>query len=135
MVTAYDVDPNKLIEKTAEKLKAMKLTKPDYVSVVKSGAHAARPPEQPDFWYIRCASVLRQAYVKNLVGIRGLAEHYGGRKRRGRKPEKHVRAGRATIRKAMQELEKAGLLVKEKAGRAISPKGRALLDTVAKEVS
>ena len=33
----------------------------------------------------------------------------------------------------MQELEKAGLLTKLKAGRAISPKGRKLLDSAAKE--
>lgn len=133
MVTVYDVESNKLIEKAAEKLKGMKIAKPAFVGMVKSGAHAERPPQQDNFWYIRCASILRQAYVNDTVGISRLRRHYGGRKRRGLRPERHVPAGGSTIRKAMQELEKAGLLIKEKNGRMLSPKGRKFLDMVAKE--
>ena len=133
MVTVYDVEPNKLIEKAAEKLKGMRIVKPDFVGLVKSGAHTERPPQQDNFWYVRCASILRQAYVKDLVGTNKLRRHYGGRKRRGLRRERHVPAGGATIRKAMQELEKAGLLIKQKNGRTLSPKGRQFLDTVAKE--
>jgi small subunit ribosomal protein S19e len=133
MVTVYDVESNKLIEKAAEKLKGMKIAKPAFVGMVKSGAHAERPPQQDNFWYIRCASILRQAYVNDAVGISRLRRHYGGRKRRGLRPERHVPAGGSTIRKAMQELEKAGLLIKEKNGRMLSPKGRKFLDMVAKE--
>jgi len=135
MVTAYDVDSNKLIEKVAGKLKSSKLPKPEFVGLVKSGAHVKRPPESEDFWYVRCASILRQAYVKNNVGINRLRRHYGGRKSRGVKPEKHYPAGGSTIRKAMQELENAGLLKKEKTGRVLTPEGKKLLDGVAKEVS
>ncbi|MDD5172431.1 MAG: 30S ribosomal protein S19e [Candidatus ainarchaeum sp.] len=133
MVTAFDVEPNKLIEKTAEKLKSMKLAKPTFVGLVKTGAHASRPPEQEDFWYFRCASVLRQIYVNGTVGTQRLRRHYGGRKRRGVKPERHMPAGGSTIRKAIQELEKAGLLLKGKSGRTISPRGRKLMDEAAKE--
>lgn len=133
MVTAFDVEPNKLIGKTAEKLKGMKLAKPAFVGLVKSGAHASRPPEHEDFWYLRCASVLRQIYVNGTVGTQRLRRHYGGRKRRGVKPERHMPAGGSTIRKAIQELEKAGLLLKGKSGRTISPRGRKLLDEAAKE--
>lgn len=133
MVTAYDVEANKLIENAASKLKEMKIAKPDFVGIVKTGAHAKRPPASDDFWYIRCASILRQAYVNDIVGVQRLRKHYGGRKRRGVKPERHAPAGGSTIRRAMQELENAGLLIKEKAGRKLSPKGRAFLDGVAKE--
>jgi small subunit ribosomal protein S19e len=135
MVTAYDVDPNKLIEKVAEKLKGEKLARPPFVGLVKSGAHTERPPEHEDFWYVRCASILRQAYVRNKVGTGRLRRHYGGRKRRGVKPQEHASAGGSTIRKAMQELEKAGLLAKDKTGRILTAKGRKLLDNAAKEVS
>lgn len=133
MVTVFDVDPNKLIEKTAEKLKAMNIPKPAFVGIVKSGAHVERPPQQENFWYLRCASILRQIYINNNVGVVKLRRHYGGRKRRGVKPQIHAPAGGSTIRKAMQELEKAGLLVKEKTGRVLSAKGRKLLDEAAKE--
>jgi small subunit ribosomal protein S19e len=133
MVTVFDVEANKLIENAASKLKEMKIPKPDFVGMVKSGPHAQRPPSDEDFWYIRCASILRQAYVKNNVGVQNLRKHYGGRKQRGVKPEKHTPAGGSTIRKAMQELEKAGLLAKEKKGRVLTSKGRAFMDKVAKE--
>jgi len=133
MVTVYDVEPNKLIRKTAEKLKAMNIPKPAFVGLVKSGAHVERPPHSEDFWYVRCASVLRQIYVNNTAGVNKLRRHYGGRKRRGMRPQKHAPAGGSTIRKAMQELEKAGLLAKGKAGRTLSAKGRKLLDEAAKE--
>lgn len=133
MVTALDVEANKLIEKTAHKLKEMKLEKPEFVSFVKSGAHAERPPQHSDFWYFRCASVLRQAYIRGNIGVNKLRTHYGGRKNRGVRPQHHKKSGGKIIRKAMQLLEKAGLLSKQKTGRVLSAKGRKFLDSVAKE--
>ena len=133
MVTAYDVEPNKLIENTAQRLKEMKIAKPDFVGLVKTGPHAERPPASGDFWYFRCASILRQAYVNDQIGVQKLRKHYGGKRRGKVRPEKHVSAGGSTIRKAMQELEKSGLLAKGKKGRELTPKGRAFLDKVAKE--
>ncbi len=133
MVRAYDVEPNRLVREVAGRLKEMGIEKPAFVGLVKSGAHAERPPEDPDFWYVRCASVLRQAYANEGVGVQRLRRHYGGRKNFGAKPEHHVPAGGSTIRKAMQEMEKAGLLTKEKNTRKLSAKGRKLLDAAAKE--
>ena len=82
---------------------------------------------------MRCASILRQIYVNSNVGVNKLRMHYGGKKRRGVKPARHAPAGGSTIRKAMQELEKAGLLAKDKTGRVLTARGRKLLDEVAKE--
>jgi len=136
MVSALDVEPNRLIEKAAMKLKSMRLEKPEYVGLVKTGAHVERPPQSEDFWYVRCASILRHAYINNNVGTGRLRRHYGARKSRGVKPQRHARAGGSTIRDAMQQLEKAGLLKKAKeGGRTITAKGMALLDNAAKEVS
>ncbi len=135
MVTVYDVDPNKLIAKAAEKLKGMGIKKPAFVGLVKSGAHTERPPQDKDFWYVRCASILRQAYLNNVVGVQRLRRHYGGRKKRGVKPERHAPAGGSTIRKALQELERVGLLARGKdgKGRVLTPQGRKFLDGIAKE--
>jgi small subunit ribosomal protein S19e len=135
MVTVYDVDPNMLIEHAAKKLKAMGIEKPAFVGMVKSGSHTERPPEQEDFWYIRCASLLRQTYVKNVIGVNRLRRHYGGRKSRGVKPAHHRDAGGAIIRKALQILEKHGFLVKTNRGRSLTPKGRSFLDNTAKEIA
>jgi len=135
MVRVYDADANALIEKTAEKLKGMGIKKPDFVGLVKSGAHADRPPQSADFWYARCASLLRQAYVNSNVGVQRMRRHYGGKKNRGVKPEKHVAAGGSTIRKAFQALEEAGLMEKGSAGRKLTAKGMSLLDNVAGELN
>ena len=41
----------------------MGIEKPEFINYVKSGAHAERRPEQQNFWYLRLASLLRQAYT------------------------------------------------------------------------
>ncbi|MDD5022614.1 MAG: 30S ribosomal protein S19e [Candidatus ainarchaeum sp.] len=134
MVSCLDVDANRLIENVAKKLEEMQIEKPEFSNFVKSGAHKERPPTQKNFWYIRCASVLRHTYARGNVGTNRLRRHYGGRKSRGVKPEKHVKAGGSLIRKAMQSLEKAGLVEKKKKGRELTAKGKKLLDQCAKEI-
>ncbi|VVC01015.1 30S ribosomal protein S19e [uncultured archaeon] len=135
MVTVYDVTPNKLVKKVAEKLQGMGIAPPAFVGTVKSGPHRQRLPQQKDFWYIRMASILRNAYVHGTVGVGKLRSHYGGRKPRGVKPEEKRKAGGSIIRKGMQALEKAGLLAKKKKGREISAAGKKLLDSAAKEAA
>ncbi len=137
MVSALDIDPRLLISKAAQKLEEMNIEKPAFVGFVKSGAHADRPPENANFWYIRCASILRQAYANTLVGTNRLRRHYGGAKDRGVRPSKHKMAGGSTIRKALQTLEKHGMLKKgpKGKGRELTAKGRQLLDGAAKEIT
>ena len=134
MVNAYDIDALKLIYATAEELEKMQIKMPQWVGKVKSGAHRQRLPQDDKFWYVRCASILRKTYTAPGIGVSRLRTHYGGRKIRGVRPEKHKKAGGNMIRKAMQELERAGLMKKGKTGRELSSKGRALLDSVAKRI-
>ena len=134
MTTVYDVPPSKLIEKVAQKLKEMNIDKPQWVDFVKTGAHKERRPHNPDWWYIRCASILRKIYIDGPVGVERLRTAYGGRKNRGHKPERFVKGSGNIIRKALQALEKLGLVARTKEGRVITPKGQSLLDNTAKEV-
>lgn len=136
MVTALDVNPNKLIKSVAVSLEKEGLEKPKFIGYVKTGCHAERPPEQANFWYIRLASLLRQAYVRGKIGVNRLRRHYGGRKSHKVRPEHFRPAGGNTVRKGMQVLEKAGYLVKapDGKGRVLTSKGRKLLDSAAKEV-
>jgi len=134
MVRVFDAEANALIAKAAEKLKGLGIEKPEFVGLVKTGAHAERPPESEDFWYIRCASLMRQAYVNSEVGTHRMRRHYGGRKNFGVRPEHHVPAGGSTIRKAFQALEKAGLMEKAPKGRKLTAKGASLLDKSASEL-
>ena len=135
MVTVYDVDALALVRKTAEKLEEINMKAPEWVGNVKSGPHRQRLPQEDNFWHMRCASILRKAYIGSPIGVSRLRTHYGGRVQRGVRPEKHKRSGGNMIRKAMQSMEKAGFLLKLKVGREITGKGKALLDSAAKEVA
>jgi small subunit ribosomal protein S19e len=64
-----------------------------------------------------------------------LRREYGGRKRRGSKPERAYRAPGNAIRKILQQLEAAQLVKKTREGRVLTPQGKALLDRLALEVS
>ncbi len=112
MPTPYDVPANLLIQRLANYLKdeVDQITPPPWASVVKTSSHAQRPPQNADWWFTRCASVLRKVYLKGPVGIQRLRAEYGGRKDRGVRPE-HARKGSGTIvRKALQQLEEAKLV-------------------------
>ncbi len=134
MVTVYDVSAASLVSKASEKLKEIpEITPPAWMAYAKTGPHVERAPSEKDFWYKRCASLMRNVYIHGDSGVARFRTHYGGRKNRGSRPEHHVDAGGSAIRKALQQLEKAGMMKKTKEGRAITPKGRALLDSAAKE--
>jgi small subunit ribosomal protein S19e len=136
MVTVYDVPAEKLILKTAEKLKGnAAIVPPEWAEYAKTGRHTERAPVQEDWWYTRAASILRKLYVKGPMGSSKLAAEYGGFADKGSMPNRAVKGSRSVARKCMIQLEAAGYLVsKDKQGRAISPAGQSLLDNTAKEV-
>jgi small subunit ribosomal protein S19e len=108
---------------------------PSWSPFVKTGSHAERPPQNPDWWYIRCASILRKIYFKGPVGVSRLRSKYGGRVRRGNAPDHSREGGGSIIRKALQQLEKAGYVrTIEKEGREITNEGRSLLDSLANQL-
>ncbi|VVC01843.1 30S ribosomal protein S19e [uncultured archaeon] len=127
--------PNRLVKKVAEKLQALGIAQPAFIGTVKSGAHSSRLPQQKDFWYVRLAAMLRNSYVHGNVGVGKMRTHFGGKKIRGVKPEEKRKAGGSIIRKGLQALEAAGLMVKKKKGRELSAAGKKLLDAAAKEVA
>ena len=136
MVTAFDIPANDLIDAVKEELKKNEAMKtPDWSLFVKSGVSRERPPEQGDFWQIRAAALLRKLYVKGPIGVSRLQTAYGGKQNRGSKPEHHARGGGKIIRTLLQQLETAGYVKKGKTGRALTPAGRKLQDSVAFQVS
>jgi len=137
MVTVYDVPSEKLIANVAQKLKASgAVNPPEWAEFVKTGVHTEKAPTQADWWYTRAASVLRKVYIKGPIGTSKLAAEYGGFNDRGSKPNKAVKGSRSIVRKALMQLEAAGLVAKNKNnGRVVTPKGQAMLDSAAKEVS
>jgi small subunit ribosomal protein S19e len=131
--TVYDVPADQLIPRIAEELKkAKEVTPPEWARYVKTGAHKEKRPTTDDWWYTRCASILRRLYVKGPSGVARLRTAYGGRKRRGSRPNQFSKGSGSIIRTALQQLEKAGLVEHDKStGRMLSNKGRSFLDKLA----
>jgi len=129
-------EPMKLIEKVAAYLKENKVIEPPpWAMFVKTGVHKERPPQNPDWWYIRAAAIMRKLYLKGPLGVSRLRTMYGGRHRRGHRPPKFAKGSGAIIRKILQQLEAAGLAEKaDKKGRVLTKKGRELLEEAAKVV-
>ncbi len=122
MVNALEVPADLLIKRVAEKLKEEyeDVKPPTWAYFVKTGPHKEKPPSDPDWWYVRAASMLRKLYKSGEpVGVGKFRTIYGGRQNRGVAPE-HFR--------------KAGLVRKTPKGRVLSPAGRSLLDKTAKEI-
>jgi len=137
MPTPYDVPASLLINRLARYLKnnVDPVRPPDWAPFVKTGVHKERPPENPDWWYVRCASLLRKIYIKGPIGIERLRSEYGGRKDRGVRPEHVEKGSGAIIRKALQQLEEANLVkTLEGRGRIITSEGRKLLDLLSTEI-
>ena len=136
-MSVYDVPADVLIERLARYLKenVPEVRPPAWALFVKTGSHVERPPQDPDWWYVRCASLLRKLYLRGPIGVSRLRKMYGGRKRRGVRPAHFRRAGGSAIRKPLQQLEVAGLVVKDgNRGRRLSPKGMSLVDMVASQI-
>jgi small subunit ribosomal protein S19e len=133
MTTAYDVPANRLITSVAAELKSKETIKPpEWASIVKTGPHREKGPEDSDWWYTRVAAVLRKVYMCGPIGSSQLAAKFGGSVDRGSKPYHAWTGGRSIIRTSLQQLEESGLVVKDaKKGRKVSPEGQRLLDNAA----
>jgi len=133
-MSVYDVEPQKYIEELAKKLEAVpEFEMPLWASFVKTSVARKRPPVDSKFWHKRAASILRQAFLRGVIGVGKLRTRYGGRKKRGGKPEKFKKASGKIIRLILQQSEKAGLLQKakgKKAGRELTKKGLELLNSI-----
>ncbi len=136
MTSAYDVPAKELIAALAKKLQAEQAMAPPQWSVlVRTGVTRENTPEPKDWWYTRCASILRKLYLEKAVGVQRLRAMYGGPRDRGSKPNKAMAGSGAIARKAVQQLEAAGYVGKVKGkGRILTPKGVSFLDHTSFEV-
>jgi small subunit ribosomal protein S19e len=132
--TIFAQNPEKYIPALAEALKKVPEFKvPEWAMYVKTGVSRERPPASVDFWYIRSASILRQLYIRGVVGVGKLRTKYGSRKDRGGKPDHFFKAGGKIIRVILQQAEEAGLVEKVtrmQHGRRLTQAGRDFLDSI-----
>lgn len=134
--SVYELKADEYNTKLAEALKQIpEFKKPEWSLFVKSGVSKIKPPTDNDFWFKRAASILRQAYIRKVVGVNRLRTRYGSKQNRGMRPEKFKKASGKMIRTMLQQAESAGLLEKynisgKRAGRKLTVKGRELMEGI-----
>jgi len=135
MAKVYDVPAYNFISKLSEILKTEDIPAPSWIPFVKTGAHAIKPPQNPEWWHIRCASILRKIYLNGPISVNRLRAIYGGGKAIGYGAAHHKDASGAVIRNAIHGLEKLGYVQKaEKKGRMVTKQGMQKLDKLATEI-
>jgi len=131
-----DVDPKIFIENLAKRIKEIKeFSMPEWAKYVKTSKGNERPPDNPDWWYYRAASILRKLYIKGVVGVERLRKEYKRKKRNKAYPASVYKGGGKIIRTILQQAERAGFVEKaQQKGRQLTKKGKEFLEKLAKEI-
>ena len=134
--TVKDVPAPDFIKAYAAYLKRSgKLDVPKWTDVVKTGKGKELGPQDSDWYYVRAASVARQIYLRNGVGVGALKVYYGCRINRGNRPSHHVEGSGAIARNVLKGLEKIKIVEKDPhGGRRISQEGQRELDRISTDV-
>ncbi|MFW9899552.1 MAG: 40S ribosomal protein S19 [Candidatus Thorarchaeota archaeon] len=135
-MSIYVVEAKALMQIIAEKLKESysEIVKPPEGSEFWKSAFFKElaPKDHENFWYVRCASLLRKVKKFGPIGVNRLRKKYGGRNKRGSGLNHSSKGSGKIIRVALQQLEEANLIAKtEKNGRIVSSEGTSLLERTA----
>ena len=135
MAKVYDVPADILVNRLSEILKNEDIPAPEWSLFVKTGTHAEKPPQNSDWWHVRCASILRKIYLHGPVSVNELRSMYGGGRPVGYGAAHHKDASGAIIRNAIHGLEKLSYVKKlDKKGRILTKQGTQKLDKLATEI-
>lgn len=112
-----------------------KLKVPEQMDMVKTAKFKELAPTDPDWFYVRCASILRHLYHRSPAGVGSITKIYGGRKRNGVHPSHFCRSADGVARKALQCLEQVRLIEKHAdGGRKLTAQGQRDLDRIANQI-
>nr|GMC57035.1 40S ribosomal protein S19-3 [Ipomoea batatas] len=127
-----DVSPHEFVKAYSAHLKRSgKMELPEWTDIVKTGRLKELAPYDPDWYYIRAASMARKIYLRGL-GVGAFRRIYGGSKRNGSKPPHFCRSSGAVSRNILQQLQKMNIIeVDPRGGRRITSSGQRDLDQVA----
>ena len=134
--TVRDVPSHDFINAYAQHLKRSgKVELPKWVDLAKTATYKELSPYNPDWYFVRAASVARKIYLRKNTGIGALTKWYGGRARRGTRREHYETAPGSVIRHIVQQLETLGVVeANADGGRQITSQGQRDMDRIAREV-
>ncbi|KAK9066579.1 hypothetical protein SSX86_013902 [Deinandra increscens subsp. villosa] len=134
--TVKDVSPHEFVKAYAAHLKRSgKMELPLWTDIVKTATFKELAPYDPDWYYIRAASMARKIYLRGGLGVGAFQRIYGGRKRNGSAPPHFCKSSGGVARHILQQLQTMNIVdFDTKGGRKITSNGRRDLDQVAGRV-
>ncbi|CAJ1016228.1 putative Ribosomal protein S19e [Leishmania utingensis] len=134
--TLKDVSAWRWIKTAARHFKQEgKIFVPNCTELIKSSHGRERAPQNPDWYYVRCAAVLRAIYLRPGVGYGGLSKRFGNKKNYGSRPEHTVNSSTGPLHWACKSLTKLGLVEPgAQSGQRLTRKGHKFADSLAFQV-
>jgi len=135
-VTVKDVAAKDFVVAYAKYLKRSgKIDVPKWADIVKTGAFKELAPYDPDWFFVRTASMARKLYLRQGIGIGAFKRIYGGRKNNGASPSHFALSSGSVARHALKQLEALKVIEKHpKGGRVITHTSRRDLDRIAGQI-
>ncbi|KAG5522744.1 hypothetical protein RHGRI_034781 [Rhododendron griersonianum] len=131
--TVKDVSPHEFVKAYSSHLKRSgKMELPQWTDIVKTGTFKELAPYDPDWYYIRAASMARKIYLRGGLGVGAFRRIYGGSKRNGSRPPHFCKSSGSVARHILQQLQSMNIIdFDTKGGRKITSSGQRDLDQVA----
>ncbi|KAB5516455.1 hypothetical protein DKX38_027103 [Salix brachista] len=105
---------------------------PPWTDIVKTAKFKELAPYDPDWYYIRAASMARKIYMRGGLGVGAFRRIYGGSQRNGSRPPHFCKSSGSVARHILQQLQNVNIIdIDPKGGRIITSSGRRDLDQVA----
>lgn len=109
MEQAYRVKAAPLIEAIKETLKSKNDIKlPENYDLIKTSHGKQYSPEDPNWFYVRMASIVRTVMCKGSVSLKTLARKHSCRKNGGVRPSRYAKASDFVNASAVEQLIKIG---------------------------
>ena len=138
-VTVKDVAAQDFVIAYAAHLKRIgKIEVPKWADLVKTSVHKELAPYDPDWYYIRAASIARKVYLRGGVGVGAFSKVYGGTPNKGTCMGHFTTSSRSIIRHILKQLELLKIVEKDprgKGGRRITRTGQRDLDSIAGQIA
>jgi len=135
--TVKDVAPREfIIALAAHFKKSGKIELPAWHDLIKTGKAKELCPQDPDWYYLRAASIARKIYLRGGIGVGAFTKVYGQGQRNGASPSHFATSSKGLLRHILQQLQEIDLVAKrkDKKGRWITRNGQRELDTIAGQV-
>ncbi|KAL5062201.1 hypothetical protein RYX36_023938 [Vicia faba] len=109
--TVKDVSPHEFVKAYSAHLKRSgKMELPEWTDIVKTAKFKELAPYDPDWYYIRAASMARKIYLRGGLGVGAFQRIYGGSQRNGSRPPHFCKSSGSIARNILQQLQNMNLI-------------------------